>query len=133
AVAIDVCNREPVSMVVMRRLVRLAGIVHDLVFERDAALFEPVCELEAVKCGDRLDALELSLPKPIHPPRVLEICRNGLDRRVACGRPRDDSQWPEVTREKENRGAEQKQQRRESAYVRQSNHPDWLFHLVASA
>ena len=50
-------------MVVVRRLVGLAGVVDDAVLERDAALGEPVGELEVVErrdAGDGLDCAALS-------------------------------------------------------------------------
>ena len=49
AVAIDVRNRQAVAMIVVRRLVRLAGVVDDPVLERDAALGQPVGELKIVE------------------------------------------------------------------------------------
>ena len=38
AVAVDVCDRESVAVVVVRRFVCLAGVVHDAVLEGDAAV-----------------------------------------------------------------------------------------------
>ena len=92
AVAVDVGDREAVAVIVVRRLVGLSGVVDDAVLEGDAALGEPVRELEVVKRGDALNGLDLRVPKLCEPRRVLQIVRDEADRGVArrelCGRSR---------------------------------------------
>jgi hypothetical protein len=119
----------------MRRLVRLPGIVDDVVLEPDAALFEPVGELEVVKGGDRFDALQLSVPEPVHPARVLQIRRNGLDDRFGGRRLRDGRHTCEAATQQKRRRKTCEEQRRDLACVWQIEPPDWTssppcsFHL----
>ena len=82
AVAIDVRNRHAVSMIVVRRLVRLSRVVDDPVLERDAALGQPVRELEIVERRDAVNGFDLCVPKPLEPRRVLQISRDEADRAV---------------------------------------------------
>ena len=61
AVAVDVGDRDAVAVIVVRRLVGLAGVVHDPVLERDAALGETVGELKVVERRDASHRLGLIL------------------------------------------------------------------------
>ena len=122
-VPIDVRYREAVSMVVVRRLVRLSSIVDAPVPERDAALFEPIGELEVMERRDALDALHLGVAKPVHPRHVLKIVGHRLDD-GSPGRslsdPGDSPPSPMQERRAEN---DEEQERRELADVRQINPP----------
>ena len=83
AVAIDVRDREAVAVIVVRRLVRLAGVVDDAVLERDAALGQPVRELEVVERRERRPtALTCASPQLLEPRRVLQVVRDEADRRL---------------------------------------------------
>ncbi len=84
-VAVDVGDRDPVAVIVMRRLVALPGVVNDVVREGDAAVSEPVGELEVVEnvlAGQRLD---LRRAQRLEPPRIGEIRRDDAPR-LARGR-----------------------------------------------
>ena len=73
AVAIDVGDRQAVAVIVVRRLVRLAGVVDDAVPERDAALGEPVGELEIVERREAGRSLDLRITTLFEPRGVPEI------------------------------------------------------------
>ena len=49
AVSIDIGHRKPVSVVVVSRLIRLAGVVHDLVLKPNPARVNPIGELKIVE------------------------------------------------------------------------------------
>ena len=66
-VTVDVGNRQPVTVVVVNRLVILAGIVDDLVDERDAAFRREVGVLKVVKHLELSDRGELKLPPALQP------------------------------------------------------------------
>ena len=103
-------------MVVVRRLVGLAGVVDDAVPERDAALFEPIGELEVVERRDAPDALHLGVAKPVHPRHVLKIVGHRLDDGIP-GRSLEDPGATRPTRPVQERRAEndEEQERRELA------------------
>ncbi len=79
AVAVDVRDRHAVAMIVVRRLVRLAGIVDDSVLEGDAALGQAVRELEIVEHGECGHGLDLRVPNRLEPRCVLQVGRNDTD------------------------------------------------------
>ena len=81
AVTVDVCDRESIAVVVMRRFVRLAGVVHDAVLEGDAALLHPIAELEIVKSGDAGDGLDLCCLERLEPRVVTQIVGDVANRR----------------------------------------------------
>ena len=81
AVTVDVCDRESIAVVVMRRLVCLARVVHDAVLEGDAALLHPIAELEIVKRGDAGDGLDLRSLERLKPRVVTQIVGDVANRR----------------------------------------------------
>ena len=76
AVPIDIGDGEAVAVIVVSRLVGLAGVVDNAVPERDAALRQAVGELEIVEGGDALSGLDLCVLKRDQPRRVLQVWRD---------------------------------------------------------
>ena len=124
-VPIDVRYREPVSMVVVRRLVRLSGIVDAPVPERDAALFEPIGELEVMERRDAPDALHLGVAKPVHPRHVLKIVGHRLDDGSSGRSLSDRGDTSDASVQERRAENDEEQERRELADVR-SNQPTWI-------
>jgi hypothetical protein len=75
-VAVDIGNSEAVAMIVVSRLVRLAGVVDNAVLERDAAPGQSIGELEVVKHRRRGSGLDLRLAKRLEPGDVLQVRRH---------------------------------------------------------
>ena len=85
SVAVDVRHREAVAVVVVHRLVGLAGVVDDAVLEGDAAFGEAVGELKVVERGESGRRPRLRGGESLEPRRVLEIGRDVADRDVLGG------------------------------------------------
>ena len=85
AVAVDVGNRDPGAVIVVRRLVGLAGVVHDAGLEIDAAFDQAIGELEVVEGGERGRGLDLGGRLLLEPLSVLEISWDVTDRNFLSG------------------------------------------------
>ena len=82
AVAVDVGDRQAVAVVVVRRLVGLAGVVDDAVLERDAALGDAIGELEIVERRNAGHRLDLCVAKRRQPRRVAQHLRDDANGRI---------------------------------------------------
>ncbi len=82
-IAVDVGDRHAGAVVVVRRLVRFAGIVDDPVTERDTAAREPVGELEVVKGREARHAFGLLGAPTIEPGRIAQFVGNRAERRLS--------------------------------------------------
>ena len=85
SVAVDIGHGEAVAMVVVRRLVRLARVVNDPVFEGNVGLGQVVRELETVKRLHVGEGLDLGLAEGAQPGRVAQIFGDVANDRI---RPR---------------------------------------------
>ena len=85
AVAVDVSNRHPRPVIVVRRLVGLAGVVHDAGLEIDAAFGQPIGELEVVEGGEPGRRFDLGGRLLLEPLGGLEIGRDVTDRNFLSG------------------------------------------------
>ena len=77
SVAIHIGHRDPVSVIVVHRLVVLAGVVHNPVQESNPARLHLVTELEVVKSADAPRPRHLQLLPALHPGRRNDLLREG--------------------------------------------------------
>ena len=75
SVAIHIGHRDPVSVIVVHRLVVLAGVVHNPVQESNPARLHLVTELEVVKSADAPRPRHLQLLPALHPGRRNDLLR----------------------------------------------------------
>ena len=115
AVAVDIGNRQAVAVVVVRRLVRLAGVVDDAVPECDTAFGDAVGELEIVEGRDGSRRLDLLVAKLQEPRRILQVRRHEADRLRSLGLPGERRRARPGSHEKHRRcgGAEERNGQRE--------------------